>query len=416
MTIFAELGLNSTIQKNIKRLGYKSPTDIQNQSIGAVLSGADTYAIAPTGTGKSAAFLLPLLQELSQTDHSQDQVRPTRALILVPTRDLAQQLEESITNYGKDLKLRCITLFGGVRIESQVKRFKRGTDIIVSTPKRLADLMKSKAITLDEVEHFVMDEADRLVSMGIMPLLTKIIKTMPSKRQMVLFSATDSKALTKFSQEHLNNPKVVQAKMHQPAVDKIFHTMYRCPRKDKKKTLFSLLENLNCERALIFTRTKNDVNVLTERLNENGFSSQGIHNEIPQKKRQQYLTGFKNKEFNFLVATDIASRGIDIDDLYYVINFDLPVNANDYIHRVGRTARTGSSNISVSKEASKQESTRKKLTKPGISSSRKIKGNEVLGHAFSLVSPEQERLVDKINKAVGKEIKIEGNPFDKDKR
>ena len=415
MTIFAELGLNSTIQKNIKQLGYKSPTDIQKQSIGAVLSGADTYAIAPTGTGKSAAFLLPLLQELSQVDHSQDQVRPTRALILVPTRDLAQQLEESIANYGKNLKLRCITLLGGVRIESQVKRFKRGTDIIVSTPKRLADLMKAKAISLDKIEHFVMDEADRLVSMGIQPLLTKIIESMPAKKQMVLFSATDSKALTKFSQDNLNHPKKVRAEQNQPALDKIFHTMYRCSRKDKNKTLFSLLEMLNCERALIFIRTKNDVNVLTERLNERGFSSQGLHNEIPQKKRQETLKQFKNKAFKFLVATDIASRGIDIDDLYYVINYDLPVNSNDYIHRVGRTARTGSSNKKVLKEVSKRAEPASKIKHSGASTGKKIKGNEVLGHAFSLVSPEQERLVEKIVKSVGKEIKIERNPFDKRK-
>ncbi len=407
MTVFAKLGLNPIIQANIKRLGYKTPTDIQEQSIGAVLSGSDTYAIAPTGTGKTAAYLLPLLQELSQTDHSLDDVRPIRALFLVPTRDLAQQVEESIAVYGKDLKLRTIALFGGIRIESQKKRFKRGSDIIVSTPRRLIDLLKAKTFTLDQIQHFVMDEADRLVSMGIMPELNKILKAMPKKKQMVLFSATDSKALTSFSQEHLSNQKIVKAEGNQPALDNIFHTMYKCSRKDKAKCLFNLVDTLNCDRALIFTRTKNDVNVLTDRLNENGFTSQGLHNEIPQKKRLERLKGFKNKEFKFLVATDIASRGIDIDDLYYVINYDLPVNSNDYIHRVGRTARTSSQ---------KQIDARKKLQSKNqlnVPLSKKIKGNEVLGHAFSLVSPEQERLVEKIVKSVGKDIKLERNPFSK---
>ena len=171
---------------------------------------------------------------------------------------------------------------------------------------------------------------------------------------MILFSATDSKALLNFSQEHLSNKKMIKSAANQPALDKIFHTMYRCSRNDKTQTLFILLETINCERALIFTRTKNDVNLLADKLNQRGFSSQGIHNEIPQKKRLERLNGFKNKQFNFLVATDIASRGIDIDDLYYVINFDLPVNSNDYIHRVGRTARASASNTTQSKkEASK---------------------------------------------------------------
>lgn len=409
MTNFAKLGINPVIQKNVKRLGYKVPTEIQQKSIGAVLSGADTYAIAPTGTGKTAAYLLPLLQELSQSDHSDDQVRPIRALLLVPTRDLAQQLEEAIADYGKDLNLRTITLFGGIRIESQVKRFKRGADIIVSTPRRLIDLLKAKTFSLNKIQHFVMDEADRLVSMGIMPELDKILSAMPEKKQTILFSATDSKALTKFSQEHQSNKKLVKSENNQPALENIFHTMYRCPRKDKNATLFKLIETLNCDRALIFIRTKNDVNLLVERLNQQGFSSQGIHNEIPQKKRLERLTGFKNKQFKFLVATDIASRGIDIDDLYYVINFDLPVNCNDYIHRVGRTARVSATKVEATKNTNSKETADLPL-------SRKIKGTQVLGHAFSLVSPEQERLVEKIIKAVGKEIKLEKNPFSGQKK
>ena len=415
MTIFAELGLNKTIQANIKKLGYNSPTDIQEQSIGAVLSRADTYAIAPTGTGKTAAYLLPILQELSREDHTADQVRPIRGLILVPTRELAQQVEESISVYGKDLNLRTISLFGGVRIESQSKRFKRGADIIVSTPKRLVDLMKIKVFSLENIKHFVMDEADRLVSMGIQPLLNKILDAMPKKKQMVLFSATDSKALTNFSKEHLKNLKFVKTEQNQPALEKIVHTMYRSSTKFKTKDLCNLLLLLNCERALIFVRTKAGVNLLTERLQEKGYSCQGLHNEIPLKKRLERLAGFKSKEFKFLIATDIASRGIDIDDLYYVINYDLPVNSNDYIHRVGRTARTGSTSKLASKEVARQSSgkVKSRASQRNIqnrnqesSSVQKAKIVNVLGHAFSLVTPEQERLVEKISKAVGKEITL----------
>ena len=438
MTIFAELGLNATILENIKRSGYKTPTDIQQKSIGAVLSGADTYAIAPTGTGKTAAYLLPLLQELSRADHSGDQVRPIRALILVPTRELAQQVEESIANYGKNLKLRTITLFGGIRIESQVKRFKRGADIIVSTPKRLLDLLKVKAFSFDNIQHFVMDEADRLVSMGIQRELDAILAALPKQKQVIFFSATDLSALTKFSQDNQSNKKLIKTDAAQPALDKIVHTMYRCSREDKNKCLFGLLDMLDCEKALIFARTKNDVDILTRRLNERGFASQGIHNEIPQRKRQERLSGFKNKEFKFLVATDIASRGLDIDELYYVINYDLPVNSNDYIHRVGRTARTNSTtNLSATQSSAKQSPSKQASSKSGASNkwasnkesrqpvskrsasiapyasayANRVVVTDVLGHAFSLVSPEQERLVDRIVKVVGKHIMLERNPF-----
>ncbi len=413
MAVFTELGLNQTIQANITRLGYIKPTDIQEKAIGAVLSGADTYAIAPTGSGKTAAYLLPLLQVLSQNDHSEEQIRPIRALILVPTRELAQQLEQSITDYGKDLMLRTISVFGGLRIEAQFKRFKRGTDILVATPRRLLDLLKLKAFSLDSIQHFVMDEADRLVSMGIPTELKNILKAMPKKKQMILFSATDSSALTQFSQENLFNKKFIQAEENQPALDKILHTMYRCDRSDKSKILFSLLNMLNCERALIFTRTKNDVNVLTEKLIQQGFTAEGIHNEIPLKKRQERLTGFKEKTFKFLVATDIASRGIDIDDLYYVINYDLPVNPNDYIHRVGRTARTGSSKSVINNEVAKQSKSTKAI--PGkpweTQSPKRVKMEEFKGHSYSLVSFEQERLVDKIGRAIGKEIQLQRASF-----
>lgn len=417
MTTFAKLGLNTTLQANIKRLGYKKPTYIQEESIGSVLSRADTYAIAPTGTGKTAAYLLPILQELSQTDHSNEQIRPIRAVFLVPTRELAQQVEQSIAQYGKDLKLRTISLFGGVRIQSQINRFKRGADIIVATPKRLVDLLKLNAFSFSNIQHFVMDEADRLVSMGIHQELRTILQALPEKKQMVLFSATDSKALTKFCHQNLTNPKLVQSDDSQPALDKIVHTMYRCYRDEKTKNLFSLLEMLNCDRALIFTRTKHDVNQLTQLLNQQGYISEGLHNEIPQRKRQERLNGFKNGEFKFLVATDIVSRGVDINDLYYVINYDLPVNCNDYIHRVGRTARTAKTQLKskkmladkVSKQTLSKEVSAKKL--PAYIEEPEVSVKDIQGHIFSLVCPEQERLVARIIKAVGKDIKLDRAPW-----
>lgn len=417
MTTFAKLGLNKTLQGNIKELGYKKPTYIQEKSIGAVLSGTDTYAIAPTGTGKTAAYLLPILQELSQEDHSEDQVRPIRALFLVPTRELAQQVEESISQYGKGLKLRTITVFGGVRIQSQVNRFKRGSDILVATPKRLLDLLKTKAISLQQVKHFVMDEADRLVSMGIFNELKMIIAAMPEKCQKVLFSATDSKALNRFNKEHLTRVKLVKGGDIQPALDKIFHTMYSVQRDEKPQHLFALLKLLSSDKVLIFTRTKRDVAHLTKILNAEGFTTTGIHNEIAQRSRQERLAAFKAGEFNCLVATDIVSRGIDIAELYHVINYDLPVNANDYIHRVGRTARTKTTKLQRKKVIARREQNQElsqqlvaKNVVEGWSDTEQeiaIKTSDIQGHVFSLVSAEQERLLPMIVKAVGKRIKLE---------
>jgi len=423
MTSFAKLGLNSTLQSNIKALGYKKPTHIQEKSIGAVLSGTDTYAIAPTGTGKTAAYLLPILQELSRVDNSEEQVRPIRALFLVPTRELAQQVEESIGQYGKGLKLRTISVFGGVRIQSQENRFKRGSDIVVATPKRLMDLLKKKVISLQDIKYFVMDEADRLVSMGIHNELKSILAAMPDKTQKVLFSATDSKVLNKFNKEHLHRVKVIKGGSIQPALDKILHTMYRCSREDKNEHLFNLINMLDCDRVLIFARTKQEVNFLARALTEQGYSSEGIHNEVPQKKRQERLNAFKQGEFKCLVATDIVSRGIELNDLYYVINFDLPVNSNDYIHRVGRTARTKTNKLEkkkviegrIEKQSLSQEviSKNKSVFYAGPEDEYSIKAADVQGHVFSLVSPEQERLVPLIVKAVGKDIKLERTPWQK---
>ncbi|RJE71008.1 ATP-dependent helicase [Pseudoalteromonas citrea] len=417
MTTFAKLGLNPTLQANIKRLGYTTPTEIQEKSIGAVLSGADTYAIAPTGTGKTAAYLLPTLQELSQVDNSDKQVRPLRALFLVPTRELALQVEASIAEFDTDLKLRTISVFGGVRITSQTKRFKRGTDILVATPKRLIDLLKEGVFSLSEVQHFVMDEADRLVSMGIVKELRTIMEALPAKRQLVIFSATDSNALAKYSETHQQHTKKITASKTQPAVNKILHTMYKCPRDKKSENLSTLLKMLNCDKALIFTRTKHDVNNLVAQLSEQGFSCQGIHNEIPQKKRQQSLAEFKNGDCKLLVATDIASRGIDIDQLYYVINYDLPVNSNDYIHRAGRTART-TPIVDPTQEAIEEKVAKQKLSVEvastemfGIVDAPDLKSKHIHGHVFSFVSPEQERLVPLIIKVVGKEIKLDAMPW-----
>ncbi|MGX5200500.1 DEAD/DEAH box helicase [Aliikangiella sp. IMCC44632] len=406
MTSFTQLPLNATIQSNIKALEYFSPTQIQQAACGAIIAGKDVYMIAPTGTGKSAAYLLPILQRLSESDYSEQAVRPIRALVVVPTRELAVQVEAFIKSYAAGLKLRTISVYGGERIESQLKRFKRGCDLLVATPKRLVDLVRLDAFALNKVEHCVLDEADRLVSMGIQPLLKKILQSLPKQRQSLLVSATETAALKQFSQAALKQPQSIQADLKLPPLEKIKHTFYRCKREEKRTHLFELLSMLNCDRALIFTRTKNDVNQLSEALNEHGFTSQGLHNEIPQKKRQQRLADFKQKQFKFLVATDIASRGLDIGDLYYVINFDLPVNANDYVHRVGRTARTGSSMAQTKQESSRQavSTVNKKTRSPWL---HPEKPKHYLGESFSLVSREQERLMDKIAKAVGKELRLE---------
>jgi ATP-dependent RNA helicase RhlE len=417
MSYFAKLGLNPTLQTNVKTLGYAKPTEIQEKSIGAILSGADTYAIAPTGTGKTAAYLLPILQELSQVDNSHLEVRPLRALILVPTRELAQQVEDSIHSFDKDLKLRTISIFGGVRVSAQTKRFKRGTDILVATPKRLVDLLKEKVFNLDAVCHFVMDEADRLVSMGIVQELKTIENALPVKKQVVIFSATDSKALLKYSEEHQVHTKLIEATKLQPASDKILHTMYKTHRTNKIENLSTLLKMLNADKALIFTRTKQDVNNLVEKLSNLGLSCLGLHNEIPQKKRNQHLVDFKEGKCQLLIATDIASRGIDIDQLYYVINYDLPVNSNDYVHRSGRTARTAPiidpTQSDIDNKISKQKLSIEVASSElfGEIELPDLKRKQIQGHVFSFVSPEQERLIPLIEKAIGKKIKLEQIPW-----
>lgn len=411
MPAFSKLDLNPTILANIERSGYQTPTDIQTKALELILSGADTYATAPTGTGKTAAYLLPLLESLSRVDYSEKQVRPIRALFLVPTRELAAQLEASIAELSQGLQLRSIMICGGTRIESQAKRFKRGTDILIATPKRLIDLLKMKVFSLEHILHFVMDEADRLVTMGITTDINKILAGMPKQKQMILFSATDNKTLNAFSQRHLKDRQQITANNTPPGLNKINHTFYRCLREEKSKRLMSLLDLLDCDRALIFIRTKNDVNQLTDKLNQQGYSCEGLHNEIPQKQRQQRLAGFKNKEFNFLIATDIACRGIDIDDLFYVINYDLPVNANDYVHRIGRTARKGISQEKISEESSRQNLKTKVPVAPWKKAKgKKAKSEFIQGHIFSLVSPEQKRLIEKIQKAIGKEIKLKNFP------
>jgi len=258
-----------------------------------------------------------------------------------------------------------------------------------------------------------MDEADRLVSMGIQQELRTILTALPKKRQIVLFSATDSKTLAKFSKDNLSHQKEIKTEQLQPAQSKIVHTMYRCYRKHKESHLIKLLQMLNCDQALIFTRTKQDVKDLTELLTEKGFSNQGIHNEVQQKRRKERLDSFKNKEFKFLVATDIASRGIDFDNLYYVINFDLPVNSNDYIHRAGRTARKTVKKVENKAKVMKQELSKGVLTTKQFefADAPKVTVDDIQGHVFSLVSPEQERLVPKIANLLGTEVKLDKIPW-----
>ena len=281
---FSSYSFTPEILRALDACNYDQMTPVQQQAIPAAGRGKDILANAQTGTGKTAAFALPILQQIADTPkdiHSGS----VRALILVPTRELAQQVEQSIAKYGKGLKLRTITLFGGVRIEAQTNRFKRGADIIVATPKRLIDLLKLNVFSFKDIEHFLMDEADRLVSMGIHQELRTILSSLPKKKQIILFSATDSKALAKFSEANQVNANVVKTNDKQPAFSKIVHTMYRCFREDKTKHLFSLIKLLDCDKALIFTRTKQDVNRLTEFLTNEGHSCQGIHNEVSQRNR-----------------------------------------------------------------------------------------------------------------------------------
>jgi len=340
---FSNLGLSTKILRAVTARGYTDPTPIQMQAIPVILSGKDLLAGAQTGTGKTAGFTLPILQLLSTTNSPDAPMRrrPVRSLILVPTRELAAQVEESVREYGKYLNLKSMTIFGGVSINPQIQRLKDGVDILVATPGRLLDHVQQRTIDLSQVEILVLDEADRMLDMGFIPDVRRILALLPSKRQSLLFSATFSSEIKALAEKMLNHPVLIEVARQHLSVELIAQKVYKVSR-DRKTDLLTHLINLHkWYQVLVFTRTKHGADRLSKHLTQVGISALAIHGNKSQSVRTRTLAKFKDGSLQVLVATDIAARGIDINELPIVVNFELPNVPEDYVHRIGRTGRAG---------------------------------------------------------------------------
>ncbi|GBH25419.1 DEAD/DEAH box helicase [Burkholderia vietnamiensis] len=346
---FESLGLAEPLVKAVNELGYTSPTPIQQQAIPAVLGGGDLLAGAQTGTGKTAGFTLPILQRLHTfyTEH-RGAKRAVRALILTPTRELAAQVEESVRAYSKYVKLRSTVMFGGVSINPQIDALKRGVDIVVATPGRLLDHMQQKTIDLSDLDILVPDEADRMLDMGFIHDIKRVPAKLPPRRQNLLFSATFPDEIKALADSLLDSPALIEVARRNTTAETVAQKIHPVDRDRKRELLTHLIREHNWFQVLVFTRTKHGANRLAEQLTKDGISAMAIHGNKSQSARTRALAEFKNNTLQVLVATDIAARGIDIDQLPHVVNFDLPNVPEDYVHRIGRTGRAGATGEAVS--------------------------------------------------------------------
>ncbi len=385
---FKELHLIPPILKALELKGYKNPTPIQERSIPIILEGNDLLGCAQTGTGKTAAFAIPTLQRLCESREKFGPKRGIKALIITPTRELAIQIDENFTAYGKGTGLKNIVIFGGIKQHSQVRKLQSGVDILIATPGRLLDLMSQGFISLKSLEIFTLDEADRMLDMGFVHDIKKVIAKLPAKRQSLFFSATMPPAITKLANTLLTNPKRVEVAPVSSTAETVEQRLFLVDRSNKKKLLTHILEAHDIPSALVFTRTKHGANKIADFMNKSGIKAQAIHGNKSQNARQNALKNFKNRETRVLVATDIAARGIDIDELSHVINFEIPNEPETYVHRIGRTGRAQNSGI-----------------------------------AFSFCDHEERNYIKDIHKLINKEIPVDGdhpfpmskNPVDADK-
>jgi ATP-dependent RNA helicase RhlE len=345
---FSSLGLSDEIVRAVTEQGYHTPTPIQLQAVPAVLAGGDLLAGAQTGTGKTAGFTLPILQRLAQTPRAAGSAKTIRALILTPTRELAAQVEESVRIYGRYLKLNSTVIFGGVGINPQISLLKRGVDILVATPGRLLDHMQQGTVDLRQVEILVLDEADRMLDMGFIRDIRRVLAVLPKKRQNLLFSATFSEEIKALADGLLNAPAMIEVARRNSTVEIIHQKIHPVDRTRKHPLLSHLIKTRDWSQVLVFTRTKHGANKLVEQLGKDEISAMAIHGNKSQAARTRALAEFKDGQLRVLVATDIAARGIDIEDLPHVVNYDLPNVPEDYIHRIGRTGRAGASGEAVS--------------------------------------------------------------------
>ncbi|MCK5355748.1 MAG: DEAD/DEAH box helicase [Methyloprofundus sp.] len=350
---FKQLDLCAPLLQAITEQGYEQPTPVQEQSIPVILQGQDILAGAQTGTGKTASFALPILQLL----HNQERPakpHPVRALIVTPTRELAQQVYESFKIYGQHLPLFSDVIFGGVSTHAQIKRLQRGTDILVATPGRLLDLLNQKKVDLSQVQFFVLDEADRMLDMGFIIDIRKLINVLPAQRQNLLFSATYSQEIKTLAGHLLNNPVEVAIARESVAANTVSQSVYAIKKENKRELVSWLIGHNNWQQVLIFVRTKHGADRLCKQLIKDGLRCDALHGDKSQGARERALKNFKSGKIGVLIATDIAARGLDIDQLPHVINFDLPAQAEDYVHRIGRTGRAGMSGAAISLVAAEE--------------------------------------------------------------
>lgn len=344
--IFKELNVIEPVLKAISEAGYEKPTEIQENSIPVVLKGRDILGCAQTGTGKTAAFAIPIIQNIV-TAKGNSKERSIKALIVAPTRELAIQIEENFTIYAKYLDIKNTVIFGGVNQTSQVRKINAGVDVLVATPGRLLDLVNQRHIDLSNVKYFVLDEADRMLDMGMIHDVKKIISKLPKEKQNLLFSATMPKEVTKLVNSILKNPVKVEVQPVSSTAEIISQGVYFVPKKNKKSLLIHLLKDESIKSVIVFSRTKHGANKIAKDLEKAGIQSAAIHGNKSQNQRQLALNNFKEGNIRVLVATDIAARGIDIDELSHVINYDLPDVAETYVHRIGRTGRAGASGVAI---------------------------------------------------------------------
>ena len=372
-TSFSELGLRPEILRAVTESGYTTPTPIQAQAIPEILAGHDIMGGAQTGTGKTAGFGLPILQKLAPYANSSPSParHHVRALILAPTRELAIQVEEQIKVYGKHTNLRSTCVFGGVDIRQQLAIVRAGVEILVATPGRLLDHVEQKSIHLGQVEIFVLDEADRMLDMGFIPDIKRIMALLPAKRQNLLFSATFSNDIKKLADELLNKPRLIEVARRNTAAETVTQSAFRLPQEAKRALLVHLVQSRNVWQVLCFVRTKHGASRLARQLEKDGLATSAIHGDKTQAARLEALAKFKDGKLQVLVATDVAARGLDIDDMPLVVNYELPHVPEDYIHRIGRTGRAGAT-----------------------------------GEAVSLVAPEEEKYLAEIEKLLKKKVTI----------
>ncbi|MFT4171877.1 MAG: DEAD/DEAH box helicase [Rhodocyclaceae bacterium] len=354
---FADLGLIPELLRAVDESGYTEPTPIQQQAIPVVLAGQDVMGGAQTGTGKTASFTLPLLHKLSRwaSTSTSPARHPVRALILTPTRELAMQVYESVCTYGKYVPLRATCIYGGVDMNPQIAELRRGVEIVVATPGRLLDHVQQRTIVLNQVEVLVLDEADRMLDMGFIPDIRRILSLLPAQRQSLLFSATFSEEIKKLADNMLRAPQLIEVARRNTVSETINHLVHPVPTSVKRELLAHLLGNDSLHQVLVFVSTKFGCSRLARHLEREGIAADAIHGDKNQQQRTEALEKFKNGEVRVLVATDVAARGLDIDDLPYVVNFELPPNPEDYVHRIGRTGRAGKQGNAISLVAPEEQ-------------------------------------------------------------